>query len=125
MRKYDYSDAVLQRINQNYESAGLLAFPKRLRLRPFATSLLNSRVYEQFGRQMMFFKCSKMMTDANCVMKELSVWTEFLWGTPTVETRVELGLPKDLYKANLMAWNVEMGKQSDVSKFVDNFLFGN
>jgi len=81
--------------------------------------------YEQFGRQMMFFKCSKMMTDANCVMKELSVWTEYLWGTPTIETRVELGLPKDLYKANLMAWNVEMEKQSDVSKFVDNFLFGN
>merc|ERR1712241_1525128 len=30
--------------------------------------------YEKFGRQMMFFKCSKMMTDANCVMKELSEW---------------------------------------------------
>ena len=66
-----------------------------------------------------------MMTDANCVMKELSVWTEYIWGTPIVETRVELGLPKDLYKANLMAWTVEIQKQSDVQKFVDNFLFGN
>ena len=65
-----------------------------------------------------------MMTDANCVMKELSVWTEYIWGTPTVETRVELGLPKDLYKANLMAWTVQMDEETDVQKFVDNFLFG-
>ena len=66
-----------------------------------------------------------MMTDANCVMKELSVWTEYIWGTPTVEQRVQLGLPKDLYKANLMAWTVEIEKQSDVQKFVDEFLFAN
>ena len=66
-----------------------------------------------------------MMTDANCVMKELSVWTEYIWGTPTVEERVQLGLPKDLYKANLMAWTVEIEKQSDVQKFVDDFLFAN
>ena len=66
-----------------------------------------------------------MMTDANCVMKELSVWTEYIWGTPTVEERVQLGLPKDLYKANLMAWTVEIEKQSDVQKFVDEFLFAN
>lgn len=65
-----------------------------------------------------------MMTDANCVMKELSEWTEYIWGTPTLETRVELGLPKDLYKANLMAWTVQMDEQTDVQKFVDNFLFG-
>merc|ERR1711963_1281847 len=81
--------------------------------------------YEQFGRQMMFFKCSKMMTDANCVMKELSVWTEYLWGTPTEEERVQLRLPRDLYKANLMAWTVEMGKETEVQKFVHDFLFGN
>merc|ERR1712008_562979 len=59
------------------------------------------KFYEQFGRQMMFFKCSKMMTDANCVMKELSEWTEYIWGTPTLETRVELGLPKDCIKLTL------------------------
>jgi len=81
--------------------------------------------YEQFGRQMMFFKCSKMMTDANCVMKELSEWTEYIWGTPSEEMRVELGLPKDLYKANLMAWTVEIERQSPVQKFVDDFLFPN
>ena len=66
-----------------------------------------------------------MMTDANCVMKELSVWTEYIWGTPTVEERVQLGLPKDLYKANLMAWTVKLDEQSDVQKFVDDFLFAN
>jgi len=80
--------------------------------------------YEQFGRQMMFFKCSKMMTDANCVMKELSEWTEYIWGTPDEDERFKLGLPKDLYKANLMAWTVHVEKETPVQKFVNNFLFG-
>merc|ERR1719367_2163808 len=80
--------------------------------------------YEKFGRQMMFFKCSKMMTDANCVMKELSEWTEYIWGTPDEAERVRLGLPKDLYKANLMAWTVHMQKETPVQKFVNEFLFG-
>jgi len=80
--------------------------------------------YEKFGRQMMFFKCSKMMTDANCVMKELSEWTEYIWGTLDEAERVRLGLPKDLYKANLMAWTVHMQKETPVQKFVNEFLFG-
>jgi len=80
--------------------------------------------YEKFGRQMMFFKCSKMMTDANCVMKELSEWTEYIWGTPDEAERARLGLPKDLYKANLMAWTVHMQKETPVQKFVNEFLFG-
>jgi len=80
--------------------------------------------YQMFGRQMMFFKCSKMMTDANCVMKELSEWTEYIWGTPDEAERARLGLPKDLYKANLMAWTVHMDKETTVQKFVNEFLFG-
>merc|ERR1712241_1261079 len=80
--------------------------------------------YQMFGRQMMFFKCSKMMTDANCVMKELSEWTEYIWGTPDEAERARLGLPKDLYKANLMAWTVHMQKETPVQKFVNEFLFG-
>ena len=66
----------------------------------------------------------QMMTDANCVMKELSEWTEYIWGTPDEAERVRLGLPKDLYKANLMAWTVHMQKETPVQKFVNEFLFG-
>jgi len=80
--------------------------------------------YEQFGRQMMFFKCKKMMFDANCVMKELSLWTEYMYGTPDEAKRAKLGLPKDLYKANLVAWTVEMNVKTPTQKFVHDFLFG-
>lgn len=80
--------------------------------------------YEKFGRQMMFFKCKKMMFDANCVMKELSKWTEYKYGTPSQAKRAKLGLPKDLYKANLMAWTVTMDAKTPTQKFVHDFLFG-
>lgn len=80
--------------------------------------------YAKFGRQMMFFKCKKMMFDANCVMKELSAWTEMMYGTPSEAKRAKMGLPKDLYKANLMAWTVKKNVKTPTQKFVHEFLFG-
>ena len=66
-----------------------------------------------------------MMFDANCVMKELSAWTEMMYGSgPSAATRAKLGLPKDLYKANLMAWTVKKSVKTPTQKFVHEFLFG-
>ena len=65
-----------------------------------------------------------MMFDANCVMKELSAWTEMMYGTPSEAKRAKLGLPKDLYKANLMAWTVKKSVKTPTQKFVHDFLFG-
>ena len=65
-----------------------------------------------------------MMFDANCIMKELSAWTEIMYGTPSEAKRAKMGLPKDLYKANLMAWTVKKNVKTPTQKFVHEFLFG-
>ena len=71
-----------------------------------------------------FFFIFQMMFDANCVMKELSAWTEIMYGTPSEAKRAKMGLPKDLYKANLMAWTVKKSVKTPTQKFVHDFLFG-
>ena len=38
--------------------------------------------------------------------------------------RAKMGLPKDLYKANLMAWTVKKSVKTPRQKFVHDFLFG-
>ena len=60
------------------------------------------------------------MFDANCVMKELSAWTEIMYGTPSEAKRAKMGLPKDLYKA--ISW---LGLSRKMSKHLHRNLYMN
>jgi len=79
--------------------------------------------YQQFGRQMMFFKCAKKMECTACVKKELAEWVEFLYGTPNAELRARLGLPNDKLDAAFMAMTIKDEMKDPTMKFVEDFLF--
>jgi len=81
--------------------------------------------YQQFGRQMMFFKCAKMMTTETCVKKELLNWVDYLYGKPTAQMREKLGLPSDEYDAAFMSFVVMDKSEEPSEKFVHQFMFGN